>query len=269
MILGVVGIGTVGRAIAQAFSDIGHHVTYHDTKHYDTQLKDVLVSEIVFVCVPTPTVGDECDTSTVQSVVQELDTLEYTGIIAIKSTVIPGTTHRLQQQFPKLKICCVPEFLRGEHAYADFAKKYDVMIVGTEDTEVYDKICQAHMLIPHDTIQTTPTEAEFCKYFSNVYNALRVTFANDMYDVCEAMGVDYDNVYRAVSGRPTIQPDYLKCFADNRGYNGHCLPKDVHAFRNLVNKLNLTDLKLFDAIEHDNELHLSKKIDRNKKTPYN
>jgi UDPglucose 6-dehydrogenase len=262
MKLGIVGVGTVGLATLETFIDHGHDVRSHDIKFNGaTTLNTVTDCEIIFLCVPTPTVNNLCDTSAIEDVIQGLSDLHYSGIVAIKSTVIPGTTVRLQQQYPNLTICCVPEFLRGDHAYEDFAEKYDMLIVGTDDNAVYERIKKAHMLIPHEPVCVSPTEAEFCKYFSNVYNALRVTFANDMFEVCQAMGVNYDNVYQAVSGRPTIQPDYLKCFENQRGYGGHCLPKDVEAFRSLVKQLNLDTLTLFNSIDQDNQMHVTKNID--------
>ena len=97
MRIGVIGLGTVGSAIKTGLEG-SHEILVHDTK-FDTKIDDVTESvDFVFVCVPTPTILDsgECDTSIVESVLEQMQ--EGTSIV-IKSTVIPGTTQKLQESF--------------------------------------------------------------------------------------------------------------------------------------------------------------------------
>ena len=95
MKIGIIGLGVVGRAIMDGLKQIGQKVSYYDIKFSETTLFDVLDTEIVFVCVPTnSTVEENCDTSIVESVVSQLMSAQYKGIVAIKSTVIPKTTQR-------------------------------------------------------------------------------------------------------------------------------------------------------------------------------
>ena len=257
MKIGVIGKGIVGGAIYDGFRVVGHEVTYYDTKHPHTTIDNVLNTEIVFICVPTKENDDgSCDISIVNATVQLLVHANYQGIIAVKSTVIPGTTEKLINQYPTARICFVPEFLREKSALTDFVDLHDVLIVGTTDTSLFDIVVKCHKYIPKHTIQVTPTEAEISKYFSNVFNALRITFANGMFDVCQKLGADYQQVFRAVTYRDTIQPDYLQSSAYTKAFGGHCLPKDSQAFALLVKDLKLDYLSIFQAVIDDNEHHL-------------
>jgi UDPglucose 6-dehydrogenase len=97
----------------------------------------------------------------------------------------------------------------------------------------------------------TPTEAEILKYYSNTFNALRVVFANIMFELSNKLNSDYNKILSAFLLRKTASPDYLNCGPDLRGYGGMCLPKDVKAMANLCKKLGLP-FDLLDAINNDN-----------------
>lgn len=238
MKIGIVGIGVVGGAVKYGFEKLGHHVSFHDT-FYNTRIEDVLDTEICFICVPTP--PDEngaCDTSIVREVVDALAKRNYNGIVAIKSTVGPGTTRLLQQHYG-FEICFVPEFLRERCAVADFTENHDVCIIGTDSKEVFEKVKLAHGRYPQKFVQLTPLEAEFCKYFNNVYHATLITFANSFYEVCKACGVDYSRVKDAMVNRSHITDIYLDCNENVRGFGGMCLPKDTKAIAHLCRELDV------------------------------
>ena len=181
MEIGVIGIGVVGSAVKFGFERLGHDVSYHDTIK-NTSIKDVLHTQVCYICVPTPANEDgSCDTSIVESVLDELVEHQYAGIACIKSTVIPGTTERLQKKFRALAF--VPEFLRERYAISDFIQDHEVCIIGTDNDDFFDVIKQSHGDYPKEFVQCTPTEAEFAKYFHNVHNAMEITFANSFYEV--------------------------------------------------------------------------------------
>jgi len=253
MKVGVVGIGVVGAAVAAGISHVGHEVKTFDIAHADTRIDDVLDTEVCFICVPTKT--DEqgvCDTSIVEEVVATLAARNYTGLITIKSTTTPGTTDRINAAFPEMRIGFCPEFLRERAAEEDFVNNHDVCVIGAYTEEDFELVKAAHGSLPRAFSHLPPLEAEFVKYFSNVYNALRIVFANEFYEACKAAGADYAKVKSAVTLRDTIDDHYLDCSDDIRGYGGVCLPKDTRAFAAYVQSLGLTDLKLFEAIVNEN-----------------
>jgi UDPglucose 6-dehydrogenase len=251
MKIGIIGWGAVGSAVGEGFKMLGHDVTRHDPK-FNTVLDDVLDTELVFICVPTPEGSNgECDLSIVHSTIKNLKNKNYHGVIALKSTSVPGTTQNIIDDYKDNDICFVPEFLRERSALEDFVRNHEVLAVGCHSDKAWHKVCEAHCWLPKNTIRMTPTEAEILKYYSNTFNALRVTFANVMYEVCEKLDSDYDKILETFLLRRTSSPDYLKCGNDIRGYGGMCLPKDTKAMADLCKKLNLP-FKLFETVDHDN-----------------
>lgn len=251
MKIGIIGVGKVGGAIAYGFQRIGHEVLLHDIK-LGTDLLAVLPAPIIFICVPTPTdVDGSCDSSLVHSVVEELAAARYKGLAVIKSTVLPDTTNMFQASYD-LRLAFCPEFLRERAAFSDFVEGNDVCIAGVYDDADFDLIKQAHGSLPKTFVRLKPTEAELAKYFCNVYNALRIVFACQFYDVCKALGVDYTAIKSAVVHRHNIEDAYLDANEQLRGFGGSCLPKDTKAFASFVKWMDL-NLPLFKAIVDINE----------------
>ncbi len=250
MEIGIIGVGVVGSAVKFGFERLGHDVSYHDTIK-NTSIVDVLHTQVCYICVPTPANEDgSCDTSIVESVLDELVEHQYAGIACIKSTVIPGTTERLQKKFRALAF--VPEFLRERCAITDFIQNHEVCIIGTDNNDFFDVIKQSHGDYPKEFIQCSPTEAEFAKYFHNVHNAMQITFANSFYEICTTMGVDYNKMKNTLKNRSNMNMTYLECNKNYRGFGGVCLPKDTKAMDYLSKQLGL-DVKFFDHILSENE----------------
>ena len=132
MKIGIVGLGVVGSACKAGFEKCGYTVSVHDPKLF-TNLNDVIDTEIVYICVPTPAKQDgTCDSSIVHETIVELMRLGYQGIIAIKSTICPGTTQDLINRYSD-RIVFVPEFLKERSAEYDFIFDQKLLLVGTEN----------------------------------------------------------------------------------------------------------------------------------------
>jgi UDPglucose 6-dehydrogenase len=253
MKIGIIGKGTVGKAVYEGLEYLGHNMCFYDPAYEGSQLSDVLDTECVFLSVPTNQAANgDCDTSIVERVVEELNQHQYAGLVAIKSTVVPGTSKRLSTQYPNLRICSVPEFLRAKTALADFVYNHDLLIIGSDRVEDFELIKKIHGKFPKNVACVSPTEAEVVKYFNNVHHAMSVTFANITYDVCKKLGADYKNVYDAITQRESINPHYLMSNENMRGYGGHCLPKDTSAWNNLIKNLDLP-YTLIQSVIDDNQ----------------
>lgn len=251
MKIGIVGLGAVGSANKEGFKYLGHEILTHDIK-LGTTILDVAGTEINFLCVPTPAAEDgQCDTSILESVIKELDNINYKGIIAIRSTAVPGFTQRMIDTYKNLAICFVPEFLRERCAADDFIHNHKLLAVGTHDIWVYRKVVKAHGALPEHTEHLTPTEAEVLKYYNNVYASLRVTFANVMYEICEKLNCDYTTIKNTYIKTGKAVDMYLDVTESLRGYGGMCLPKDTKALASLIDKLGL-ELDLIKTIDTDN-----------------
>lgn len=258
MKIGIVGVGAVGSANKKGFEFLKHNVVVHDIK-LKTKIQDVCDTEINYICVPTPQADNgSCDTSIIERVIDELGQCNYKGIIAIRSTVVPGFTQSMIEKFNHLTICFVPEFLRERCAEDDFINNHKLLAVGTHDIWVYRKVIRSHGQLPEHTEHLTPNEAEVLKYFNNVYAALRVTFANNMYEICEKLDCDYTTIKNAYIKTGKATDMYLDVNPSLRGYGGMCLPKDTIAIASLMKKLNI-DLKLIQSI-HDDNLQFKKTV---------
>jgi UDPglucose 6-dehydrogenase len=250
--VGIIGSrGVVGSACRVGFSKLGHQVLEHDLT-LETDIQDILDSDICFICVPTPSAEDgTCDISIVENCIDELQDLNYDGVVSIKSTVPPGTTESIRN-VTTLNICFVPEFLRERCALTDFVEMHDLLAIGTDDTETFELIKELHGSYPKNVVQLTPTEAEFLKYYSNCFNAMKIIFANEFFEVCNHLGADYQKVKNAYILRGMAKDVYLDVNDSWRGYAGVCLPKDVNAMKSLVNKLEL-DVNLFKFLDDENK----------------
>lgn len=254
MKIGVIGVGIVGGAVKHGLERIGHEVIGVDpVTHPGQTIDDVLDAEIVFVCVPTPQdANGRCDIAAVRAVAEQLYDRDYKGLCVIKSTVTPGTTEHLRARLSPMRLAFCPEFLRERAAAVDFVENHDVCIAGTVTVEDALLIQSAHGNLPQHFVILTPTDAELAKYFSNVFNALRIVFANEFYEVCKALGANYNRIKSAMVKRTTISDVYLDCNERFRGFGGVCLPKDTAAFAALVKDLGL-ELELFQAIVDENK----------------
>jgi UDPglucose 6-dehydrogenase len=253
MKIGIIGKGTVGSAVYEGLEYLGHTMSFFDPKYEGSSMDHVLNTDVVFISVPTDQAPNgDCDTTIVDRVVSDLARADYKGLVSIKSTVIPGTTDRLQKQYPKLRMSMVPEFLRAKSALADFVYNHDLLVVGCYNKEDAEIIVELHGSFPQHVARVSPTEAEVIKYFNNVHHAMSVTFANIAYDVCDKLGANYMNVYKAITKRECFNPAYLMANKNMRGYGGHCLPKDTSAWNNLIRDLGLP-YNMIQSIINDNE----------------
>jgi UDPglucose 6-dehydrogenase len=251
MKIGIIGCGIIGGAIGKGFNMLGHDITYHDIK-FNTTIDIVLNTEIIYVCVPTPsTLDGDCDLSIVYQTISDLKSKKYSGIIALKSTSTPGTTESIIKKYNDRDICFVPEFLRERCAFQDFISNHSILAIGCHTDRAWESVCKSHAWLPKNIIRMTPTEAEILKYYSNTFNALRVVFANIMFEICSKLNSDYSKILSTFLLKKTASSDYLKCSQDMRGYGGMCLPKDVKAMANLCKKLGLP-FNLLDTINNDN-----------------
>lgn len=253
MKIGIIGLGVVGEAVKHGLERIGHTVRGCDIRLPQTNLGQLLDTQIIFLSLPTPCREDgTCETSIVEKVVAEIEAAGYGGLVVIKSTVTPGTTDTLAARHPKLRFAFCPEFLRERAAYTDFVENHDVCVIGAYNDDDYELVKEAHGNLPKAFANVRPIEAEFSKYFSNVYNAMRIIFANSFFDVATKAGADYSKIKRAMVLRSNIEDAYLDCNENFRGFGGVCLPKDTTAFAAYVRAMG-HDLVLFDAIVNENK----------------
>jgi UDPglucose 6-dehydrogenase len=252
--IAIVGLGMVGGALAKVFKD---PIVYDPPKGM-CSVEELNKADIVFIAVPTPTNHNgKCDTILVEA---SVSLLTGSKIVVIKSTVVPGTTQKLQDKYPQHKFLFNPEFLTEETADQDI-KYPDRQIVGytKQSYSVAGDIMMMLPLAPNEMIMPS-TEAEMIKYFANCWFATKVIYANQMYDLCQKLGINYDLVKEGSAYDKRIGRSHLEIFhKGSRGYGGKCLPKDVKAIIGLSNSVgaNLSLLKAADKC-NDEDLRPNK-----------
>jgi len=259
--IGIIGGGFVGSAVRRYFLDQGHNVyTYDKFKQVDP-LEKVLETDYIFIAVPTP-YKDGIDLSAVEDAMVQATKASEGSAIIIKSTVIPGTTEKFQKLYPHLKLLFNPEFLTELSAEKDFAKP-DRQIVGftKQSQDAAKELMDILPKAPYAKL-VDATSAEFIKYFGNNWLAIKVAYANQMYDLCQKLGINYDDVKEGASADPRIGPSHLDVWSGGyRGYGGKCLPKDNRAMIKFAEGLGV-DLKLHKIAEEiNNELHKKQNLD--------
>jgi len=250
--IGIIGVGYVGGSM-QAWLKKKRQVelfVYDKFKKLGS-IEEVNRADVIFICVPTPYIErDGFDDSAVHDA---LSNVNKGKIVVIRSTVVPGSTEKYQKLFPSLSILFSPEFLVAKTAIHDFAHPLRQIIGYTRKSKKLTT--NILRLLPKAPFTKTlpATEAELIKYFGNTFLATKVIFANQMYDLCQAFGADYENVLNGAGADPRIGHTYFNVLQDGyRGFGGACLPKDIKALIWLANKHKIS-ADLLVAVNKINE----------------
>jgi nucleotide sugar dehydrogenase len=258
MIIGIVGMGTVGRAMRRLFDPYAEIVEFDTATSDNYPLEQLSRCDFVVICVDTPMAADgSCDTSNVDASVAAIPV----DRILIKSSVAPGTTDRLVVETGK-QICFSPEYV-GEGTYVDTswgqrAEDVPFLVLGgapATRTWFLDRLVgilgPAKMYYPCSAM-----EAEVIKYMENAFLATKVAFVNEFYEICRALGADWHTVREGWLLDPRIGRSHSAVFPDRRGFDGKCLPKDVHAIVAATTAAGY-DPRLLAEVLASNERHRS------------
>lgn len=212
-----------------------------------TVTEDAAASDIVFICVGTPPKpSGEADISQVEGVTRRLAAVAdgYT-VLAEKSTVPVGTAAWIQQTLDELApdsgfdVASNPEFLQEGRAVRDTLEPTRI-VIGVSSTRAADLLREAYRPIIDQTgcpvIVTDVATAELIKHSSNAYLATKISFINQVAEVCERTGANVETVAHAMGLDPRIGPAFLRA---GIGYGGSCFPKDVQAFQHRASELGV------------------------------
>ena len=265
--LGVIGVGWVGLVTAVCFADVGHEVwcidvnrekiealargevTLHEPGiaeavarnqerlHFGTDVADLFASaRLAFVCVDTPpTASGDADLSRVQSVFDALPPAASGALLVMKSTVPVGTGRTLRFELDKRGLSSVgyasnPEFLREGSALRDFMQP-DRVVIGAEDPVWGARLAELYAPITDEIVTTDVASAELIKLASNAFLATKISFINEIANVCEEVGADVSVVANGMGLDDRIGPHFLR---PGIGFGGSCFPKDVNALKQLA-----------------------------------
>lgn len=287
--ISVVGQGFVGGSLTTVFAEKGTVVyTYDKTgkqatggRHPQTrngvtlpaesvaQLVDACetkddFSKVYFVCLPTPMYEDgSADLSIVEGVLDELARIPGERIAVVKSTVPPGSTERWNTKYKGtgLHVIFNPEFLTEANALDDMRDQNRIVLGGPRPwiNEVKQVFKSAFPQVP--IIKTSSTTAEMVKYLTNNFLTVKVAFANEMAQICEALdakglNIDYDKVVEYATLDPRLGKSHWSVPGPDGdyGFGGHCFPKDVNAMIDVAKKNDVVPRVLNAAWEKNTEV---------------
>lgn len=201
---------------------------------------DIKECSIIFICVGTPSKKNgSIDLSYIESSAREIGKIIHGApdfrVVIVKSTVVPGTT--LDFVLPILEeasgkkagvdfgIAMMPEFLKEGSALMDFEKP-DRIVVGAQDEKTFAKIRELNLQIKCEKFEVPIPVAEMIKYASNSFLATKISFINQLANLCDKIDLDIDLVAKGMGLDSRINPHFLKA---GPGYGGSCFPKDVSA----------------------------------------
>ncbi|MDT7891123.1 MAG: UDP-glucose/GDP-mannose dehydrogenase family protein [Thermoproteota archaeon] len=298
MKVGVIGAGYAGLTLA-CLADKGHEVIFIDVDEnkvkkineglspiFEPGLDDIIRRnigkriwafndyhklidcDVIFICVPTPSNDDGSINlyyvrNAIENVAKVLKFINKFVVIAVKSTVLPGTTISLIPIIEEISgkkatidfgICMNPEFLKEGSAVRDFLNP-DKVVIGIIDEKSKEIMLELYKWVDDRVprIVTNPNTAEMIKYAQNAALASRISFINEIANICEKFNVDILDVAYAIGLDPRIGPYFLKA---GIGFGGSCLPKDLKALINAAESKGV-DVMVLKSI-----------LERNEKQPY-
>jgi UDPglucose 6-dehydrogenase len=280
--VGVIGVGWVGLVTAACFAELGHPVIARDivaekvaslsrgevTIHepgledllrrnseritFTTEMDELLAGvRLLFVCVDTPpTYSGDADLSRVRAVVSELPA-DSEHVLIMKSTVPAGTGESIRRDRPGLPYVSCPEFLKEGSAVADFLHP-DRVVIGSDlgDEEAANAVAALYEPLGGEILRTDVASAEMIKLASNAFLATKISFINEIANVCEEVGADVGQVARGMGLDERIGSSFLRA---GIGYGGSCFPKDVSALKMLAGNTGY-HFQLLTAVIEVNEL---------------
>jgi UDPglucose 6-dehydrogenase len=252
----IAGYGYVGKAIEQALSE--HSITIVDPAYNNKTIKDADYDALI-ICVSTPQRQDgACDMQNVFDCIDESNDKP----ILIKSTISLEGWQQLKQKYPNKGITFSPEFLRAKTAIEDFNKQ-TTMYFSVDNWEFWSKLFSNN----NKNLKFKLASAEeliLSKYFRNSFLATKVSFFNQMYDLCSKLNLNFDKVRECVADDMRIGESH-SYITDERGFGGHCFPKDTNALVTTANNNEVGLSVIKEAVEYNNFwLHLNQAVKNNK-----
>ena len=269
MEIGIIGQGFVGNAIYQKFKN------YYDIKTFDikgimhctSNKQDTMSCGIVFVCLPTPmNKNGSCHIDIVEKAVADISDLNKDNIVVIKSTVPPGTVAKWNKKYNNIDIIFNPEFLTEANAISDFENQTRIILGGPRKSTTKLKTIYSKVFPKATIVKTDSTYAEMVKYVTNSLLATKVSFANEMYEICEGLDVDYDKVIEYACYDERLGKSHWNVPGPDGdfGYGGHCFPKDISALKYVSDEMGVNTTMLSATIEKNKEVRSDKDWEKQK-----
>jgi UDPglucose 6-dehydrogenase len=261
--IGLIGRGFVGEALYNVFSK-EYFIEVFDLDKAKSTVNSLeeLVNKvkIIFLALPTPiNEKEEAYLDHIYEVYDKISSYDKNNIIVIKSSVQPGTTKKINEKYKNIKTVFNPEFLREKTHFEDF-KNQSYIILGGEEPETEEVSKLYNKVFPEVPIyKSDSTTAEMTKFFINVFLATKVSFCNEIFNICNSLNINYNDVInlalldnRIGNSHTKVPGDPTEKALHGRGFGLTCFPINLSILIDLANKLNV-DAKILKAVKLRNE----------------
>jgi UDPglucose 6-dehydrogenase len=249
-ITGIIGLGAASDAIEKQLAAQGYTPRTFDPRRGIGTAESINEADIVFICAPAPyRESTGFDSSALEEAVS---LLEGSKVIVIRTTVLPGTTEAYQFRYTQHCFLFNPAFLT--QASAGETPQPDRQIIGytAQSRHLAESVLSFLPAAPYTRLMPA-REAELAKYMTNAFLAMKVTFANELFDLATALDIDYNTVREAVAADARIGDSHLDVLADGyRGYGGESLPRDTKALLELSERMSVP-LRLLRTADRVND----------------
>jgi UDPglucose 6-dehydrogenase len=258
--IGIIGQGFVGNAVYQKFKNYYDILTYDIDPSKSNATWESLIekSDIIFTCLPTPMNSDgSCNISIVESVLGEINEVaRQKKIVVIKSTIPPNTTATFNEKYKNLDIVFNPEFLTERNAVSDYENQNRIILGGPRPATTILKQIFSKVFPDAHIVKTDSTHAEMVKYLTNTFLSVKVSFANEIYQACQALDIDYDKVveYATLDERLGNSHWAVPGPDGDFGFGGTCFPKDLSAIIHLTNQYQTLNNVLSATMQTNDEV---------------
>jgi len=257
--IGICGQGFVGSAVKEGLNNFFNINTYDKFKKTNSTVSSLeelsKFSDVIFVCLPTPMNSNgSCHIDIVESVLNDFNYISslgdvYCNLFVVKSTIPPGTTKMWNKKLNNIDIVFNPEFLTEANFLDDYKNQTRIILGGKNSITAQIKPIFSKAFPKVHLIKTDSTYAEMVKYVTNCFLSTKVSFANEMYQICEKLDIDYDKVieYSKLDERLGYSHWSVPGPDGDFGFGGHCFPKDLNSLIFKAEELNVEPIMLKGA----------------------
>lgn len=248
----IAGYGFVGKAVFNTLKE-KHELVIIDPSYNSNEIKDHHDADGLIICVNTPTEEHGIIAENIASV---LDQTPIFMPVLIKSTVTPAVVDAFKEVYEDYSICYSPEFLRAATANQDFLNQKYVVIGGDDPEYFWQELFQTTLPQCKLVLKCSEKEACMVKYTANSFLALKVSFFNQIFDICEKEGLDFEAIRHIVTQDTRIGASHTMVpGADyQRGFGGACFPKDTDALLYWTNTINQPFTILDEAVKYNRRI---------------
>lgn len=260
MEVGIIGCGVIGGALYDACNynwNIGAFGYDPKRPELDT-FEDILKTELVFLCLPSPTINGKQDIGVIYSVLEKLEAAKYRGTVVLRSTLLPGTTKMLGKKYPGLLLAHNPEFVTAAHPLKDMLEQKSILIgaethAAAAHVEAFWCSCAFAQIIK---IYTDPSVTEMAKYVHNCFLATKVSFFNDIHEMCAKSEIDFQGSVEAAISLEKIGTAHTKVPGPDGkyGFGGMCFVKDTLALSTLFNQMGIEGSIVGAVVERNQKI---------------